>query len=465
MVALEADTALVLLSAGQDSTTCLAWALDRFRRVETVGFEYGQRHGIEMELREPIRRRLAALDADWATRLGPDRVIDLAVLGRVSSSALTADLPLDRRPDGLPATFVPGRNLVFFTLAAIVAYQRGLKHVVGGMCETDFSGYPDCRDDTIKALQAAINLGMDTRLVLETPLMWIDKAATWRLAESLGGAALVELIRTETHSCYRGVRGTPHDWGHGCGDCDACTLRAKGWAGYAADRAAHGVAYRAPTLRHEQSPPIVQITDLWYSTDPQAWNDALERYWKFVKPANEKLERSLDELDLRRLQRFDPQGWYDFLKNEYFRWKYTASNRYATTTRQLRQYVDDDTLDNLDQIRKRLISLNPDDTRSALETAAAIRGLGTAGASGLLALMYPRNFGTVDQFVVKALGQVSGLPEAAAISDMNPESLTISDGVLLIDVLRKKAADNNRALRSDVWTPRKVEKVLWTYGR
>jgi 7-cyano-7-deazaguanine synthase len=242
MVALEADTALVLLSAGQDSTTCLAWALDRFRRVETVGFEYGQRHGIEMELREPIRRRLAALDADWTTRLGPDRVIDLAVLGRVSSSALTADLPLDRRPDGLPATFVPGRNLVFFTFAAIVAYQRGLKHVVGGMCETDFSGYPDCRDDTIKALQAAINLGMDTRLVLETPLMWIDKAATWRLAESLGGAALVELIRTETHSCYRGGRGPPHDWGHGCGDCDACALRARGWAGYAAARAARSKA-------------------------------------------------------------------------------------------------------------------------------------------------------------------------------------------------------------------------------
>ena len=242
MVTLEADTALVLLSAGQDSTTCLAWALDRFRRVETVGFEYGQRHGIEMELREPIRRRLAALNSDWAARLGPDRVIDLDILGRVSASALTADLPLDRRPDGLPATFVPGRNLVFFTFAAIVAYQRGLKHVVGGMCETDFSGYPDCRDDTIKALQAAINLGMDTRLVLETPLMWIDKAATWQLAESLGGAALVELIRTETHSCYRGVRGTPHDWGHGCGDCDACALRAKGWTRYAAARAARSKA-------------------------------------------------------------------------------------------------------------------------------------------------------------------------------------------------------------------------------
>jgi 7-cyano-7-deazaguanine synthase len=245
MPALEPDTALVLLSAGQDSTTCLAWALDRFRRVETIGFEYGQRHGIEMELREPIRRKLAALDPAWATRLGLDRVIALDVLGQVSESALTSDLPLGKRPDGLPATFVPGRNLVFFTFAAIVAYQRGLKHIVGGMCETDFSGYPDCRDDAIKALQAAINLGMDTRLVLETPLMWIDKAATWRLAEGLGGAALVELVRSETHSCYRGVRGTLHDWGHGCGECDACALRAKGWAVYAAERRAQAPARAA----------------------------------------------------------------------------------------------------------------------------------------------------------------------------------------------------------------------------
>lgn len=234
MITPDPDTALVLFSAGQDSTTCLAWALARFRRVETIGFEYGQRHAIEMELREPIRRKLAAIDSAWAARLGPDRVIPLDVLGQVSESALTSDQPLGKRSDGLPATFVPGRNLVFFTFAAIVAYQRGLKHVVGGMCETDFSGYPDCRDDAIKALQAAINLGMDARLALETPLMWIDKAATWCLAESLGGPALIELIRAETHSCYRGIRGMLHEWGHGCGDCDACALRAKGWAAYAA---------------------------------------------------------------------------------------------------------------------------------------------------------------------------------------------------------------------------------------
>jgi len=234
MVELDPSSALVLFSAGQDSTTCLAWALDRFDRVETVGFEYGQRHGIEMELREPVRRKLAALRPDWAKRLGSDRVIALDVLGRVSHSALTSDLPFAKRPDGLPNTFVPGRNLVFFTFAAIVAYQRGLKHVVGGMCETDFSGYPDCRDDAIKALQAAINLGMETRLALDTPLMWLDKAATWRLAESLGGRDLVQLVRRETHSCYRGERGALHDWGHGCGECDACRLRAKGWNEYAA---------------------------------------------------------------------------------------------------------------------------------------------------------------------------------------------------------------------------------------
>jgi 7-cyano-7-deazaguanine synthase len=226
------SSALVLFSGGQDSTTCLAWALSRYERVETIGFSYGQRHAVEMEVREPVRRAIAALSDDWRLRLGPDRVVSLDVLGSVGKSALTADLPMDTRPDGLPATFVPGRNLLFLTFAAIVAHQRGLKHVVAGVCETDFSGYPDCRDDTVKALQVAINLGMEARLVLETPLMWIDKADTWRLAETLGGRGLVDLIVEETHTCYLGDRAHRHDWGVGCGSCDACRLRANGWARY-----------------------------------------------------------------------------------------------------------------------------------------------------------------------------------------------------------------------------------------
>lgn len=187
-----------------------------------------------MEVREPVRRAIASLSDEWRNRLGPDRVVSLDVLGAVSTSALTADLPMGTRPDGLPATFVPGRNLVFLTFAAIVAYQRSLKHVVAGVCETDFSGYPDCRDDTVKALQVAINLGMEARLVLETPLMWIDKADTWRLADQLGGQALVDLIVKETHTCYLGDRSHRHDWGLGCGACDACRLRANGWRRYRA---------------------------------------------------------------------------------------------------------------------------------------------------------------------------------------------------------------------------------------
>ncbi len=230
------SSALVVFSGGQDSTTCLAWALSRYEHVETIGFSYGQRHRVEMDCREPIRAALARLSPLWARRLGPDRVISLDVLGEVSISALTADLPvMNSRADGLPATFVPGRNLVFLTFAAIVAYQRGLKRVVTGVCETDFSGYPDCRDDTIKALQAAINLGMNSRLVLETPLMWIDKAETWRMAEALGGKALFETIVTETHTCYQGDRETQHAWGFGCGECDACRLRSEGWRRYAED--------------------------------------------------------------------------------------------------------------------------------------------------------------------------------------------------------------------------------------
>ncbi|WP_076862051.1 7-cyano-7-deazaguanine synthase QueC [Bradyrhizobium mercantei] len=226
------QSAIVLFSGGQDSTTCLAWALSRYDHVETIGFGYGQRHAIEMDCRDAVRSGIAGIDRRWEARLGRDHVIDLAVLGQVSTSALTADLPLSKRPDGLPSTFVPGRNLVFLTFAAIVAHQRGLKHVVTGVCETDFSGYPDCRDDTVKALQVAINLGMEARLVLQTPLMWIDKAATWRLAEKLGGRSFVELILDKTHTCYLGDRSVRHDWGFGCGKCDACGLRREGWRRY-----------------------------------------------------------------------------------------------------------------------------------------------------------------------------------------------------------------------------------------
>ena len=221
------DGALVLFSGGQDSATCLAWAMARFAHVETLGFDYRQRHAIELTCRGALRAGMAS------PRLGPDHTLDLGVLGALSETALTRDAEIALREDGLPNTFVPGRNLIFLTFAAALAYRRGLKHIVAGMCETDYSGYPDCRDDTIKALQAAINLGMNTRLVLHTPLMWRDKAATWRLAERLGGASLVELIRVESHSCYKGERATLHPWGHGCGACPACHLRAQGWAAYA----------------------------------------------------------------------------------------------------------------------------------------------------------------------------------------------------------------------------------------
>jgi 7-cyano-7-deazaguanine synthase len=222
--------AIVAFSGGQDSATCLAWALSRFERVETIGFSYGQRHTVELDCREPLRQGMARMSPRWSEKLGRDHCIDLGVLGSVSTSALTADLPLGKRPDGLPATFVPGRNLVFLTFAAIVAEQRQLKHVVAGMCETDYSGYPDCRDDTIKSLQSTINLGMASRLVLHTPLMWIDKAGTWSLAHELGGQALVDLIIDASHSCYLGDRTNRHPWGYGCGKCDACLLRQNGWS-------------------------------------------------------------------------------------------------------------------------------------------------------------------------------------------------------------------------------------------
>ena len=227
------EGALVLFSGGQDSTTCLAWALDRFPRVETVGFDYGQRHRVELECRDALRSGLRAMRPDWAARLGEDHTVGLAALGAISETALTRDVAIEMEEGGLPNTFVPGRNLVFLTFAAALAYRRGLRHIVGGMCETDFSGYPDCRDDTIKALQVALNLGMERRFVLHTPLMWIDKADTWRLARDLGGDALVRLVVEDTHTCYRGERGPMHPWGHGCGTCPACELRAAGWRRFA----------------------------------------------------------------------------------------------------------------------------------------------------------------------------------------------------------------------------------------
>jgi 7-cyano-7-deazaguanine synthase len=228
------EKAIVLLSGGQDSTVCLAWALDRFAHVETIGFDYGQRHAVELACRNDVRDAITKHFPNWAGRLGDDHRLDLGFLGEIGDTALTEDREIALDASGLPNTFVPGRNLVFFTAAAAVAYRRGIRHIVGGMCETDFSGYPDCRDDTLKALQVAINLGMDQRFVIETPLMWIDKAATFALAERLGGDALVEVIVEKTHTCYLGDRTQRHDWGYGCGTCPACELRANGYAAYRA---------------------------------------------------------------------------------------------------------------------------------------------------------------------------------------------------------------------------------------
>jgi len=225
--------ALVLFSGGQDSTTCLAWALARYAKVETIGFDYGQRHAIELEVRPALLQKMRALSPDWDRKLGEDHMIDLSLIGKISDTALTGDVEIAMQANGLPNTFVPGRNMLFMTVAATVAYRRGLDVLVGGMCETDFSGYPDCRDDTMKALQVALNLGMATRFKLETPLMWIDKAETWRLAQEIGGMALVDLIRTDTHTCYLGERGALHDWGYGCGKCPACELRARGYRQFA----------------------------------------------------------------------------------------------------------------------------------------------------------------------------------------------------------------------------------------
>ncbi|MES2015275.1 MAG: 7-cyano-7-deazaguanine synthase QueC [Pseudomonadota bacterium] len=231
------DTALVLFSGGQDSTTCLAWALERYARVETVGFDYGQRHAVELTVRPGVLAAMRALNRDWDARLGGDHLLDLSLIGKISDTALTSDVAIAMQENGLPNTFVPGRNLLFMTVAATLAYRRGLNVLVGGMCETDFSGYPDCRDDTMKALQVTLNLGMATRIKLETPLMWIDKRQSWQLAHDCGGAALVDLIRTGTHTCYLGERGVLHAWGYGCGSCPACELRARGYQQYVAEAA------------------------------------------------------------------------------------------------------------------------------------------------------------------------------------------------------------------------------------
>jgi len=227
--------ALVLFSGGQDSTACLAWALDRYAAVETIGFDYGQRHRIELECRKTVRAEIAAQFPQWAGKLGEDHMLDLALLGQISDTALTQDRAIEMQANGLPNTFVPGRNLLFLSFAATLAYRRGASVLVGGMCETDYSGYPDCRDNTLKALQVALSLGLDQPMTIETPLMFITKAQTWALTESLGGAELNELVIEHTHTCYLGERTQRHAWGYGCGKCPACELRAAGYAEYMAN--------------------------------------------------------------------------------------------------------------------------------------------------------------------------------------------------------------------------------------
>jgi 7-cyano-7-deazaguanine synthase len=224
------DSALVLFSGGQDSTVCLAWALERYARVETVGFDYRQRHAAELEVRPRIRELMPTIFARWGERLADDHVVRIDALAEISETALTREVAIEIADSGLPTTFVPGRNLVFLSFAGAIAYRRGIKHLVAGMCETDFSGYPDCRDDTIKAMQVALTLGIDRRFVIHTPLMWIDKASTFALAQAIGGDKFIDLLLSETHTCYLGDRQHRHDWGYGCGQCPACRLRAEGFA-------------------------------------------------------------------------------------------------------------------------------------------------------------------------------------------------------------------------------------------
>jgi len=225
-----AQKAIVLFSGGQDSTVCLAWALERFSRVETIGFDYGQRHAIELSVRARLREKMSALNSGWAARLGDDHIIKLDALGAISDTALTRQTAIKFADSGLPTTFVPGRNLMFFCFAGALAYRRGARHLVAGMCETDYSGYPDCRDDTVKAMQVALTLGLDKRIAIHTPLMWIDKAETFALAVEIGGEAFLDLLIEDSHSCYLGDRSKRHDWGYGCGKCPACQLRAQGFA-------------------------------------------------------------------------------------------------------------------------------------------------------------------------------------------------------------------------------------------
>ncbi|SFS26662.1 7-cyano-7-deazaguanine synthase QueC [Pseudomonas sp. NFACC42-2] len=227
--------ALVLFSGGQDSTTCLAWALERYEYVETIGFDYGQRHEIELECRINILQEIRKRFPNWAKRLGEDHVLDLRLLGQISDTAMTGEKTIEFEKNGLPNTFVPGRNLLFFTFAAAISYRRGLSVLVGGMCETDYSGYPDCRDNTLKSLQVSLGLGMDMPLVIETPLMWLDKRQTWELAKELGGTGFVEFVQEETHTCYLGDRQRRHDWGYGCNDCPACELRRTGFEAFLRD--------------------------------------------------------------------------------------------------------------------------------------------------------------------------------------------------------------------------------------
>lgn len=232
------DTALVLFSGGQDSTVCLAWALSRFSRVETIGFDYGQRHAVELSVRMTLREKMAALNPAWASRLQEDHLVRIDALAAISETALTRETEIEIAENGLPTTFVPGRNLLFLGFAGALAYRRGARHLVAGMCETDYSGYPDCRDDTMKAMQLALTLGLDKRITIHTPLMWIDKADTFALAEELGGTAFLDLVVEDSHSCYLGDRSRRHAWGYGCGTCPACQLRAQGFAKFMSRREA-----------------------------------------------------------------------------------------------------------------------------------------------------------------------------------------------------------------------------------